>query len=426
MHTILRFACFSVLAAAPLAAGSMPSTKPEEAGLSSERLGRIRETVQRHIDAGNVTGAVTLVARKGRIAHFEAHGLADVESKRPMAKDTIFRLASMTKPVTAVAVMMLVEEGKIRLNDPVSKFVPEFKDAKVAIGRQAGPAMMAMMAPGQPPRDPEYYVVPANREVTIQDMLTHTSGLASGGIGSRMVNKLAPRQADDSLATYIPRLATVPLDFQPGSQWAYSGSAGPDVLGRIVEIVSGLTYDQFLKQRLFDPLGMKDTFFYPPDSARPRLVTLYQRTPKGLEKSPNQDGFSTKTYFSGGAGLMSTAEDYLQFAQMLTNGGELNGKRYLGPRTVELMSANHVGDMFSGKLGRPAQGMGFGFLMDVILDNVTSGMRLANGTFGWDGAFGTIFWADPKDKIVRVLMMQTQTPQLQRDFENAVMQAIID
>ena len=426
MHTILRFACFSVLAAAPLAAGSMPSARPEEVGLSSERLGRIRETVQRHIDAGNVTGAVTLVARKGRIAHFEAQGLADVESKRPMAKDTIFRLASMTKPVTAVAVMMLVEEGKIRLNDPVSKFVPEFKDAKVAIGRQAGPAMMAMTIPGQPPRDPEYYVVPANREVTIQDMLTHTSGLVSGGIGSRMVNKLAPRQADDSLAAYIPRLAPVPLDFQPGSQWAYSGTAGPDVLGRIVEIVSGLTYDQFLKQRLFDPLGMKDTFFYPPDSVRPRLVTLYQRTPKGLEKNPNQDGFSTKTYFSGGAGLMSTAEDYLQFAQMLTNGGELNGKRYLGPRTVELMSANHVGDMFNGKLGRPAQGMGFGFLMDVVLDNVTSGMRLANGAFGWDGAFGTLFWADPKDKIVRVLMMQTQTPQLQRDFENAVMQAIID
>jgi CubicO group peptidase (beta-lactamase class C family) len=426
MHTILRFACFSVLAVAPLAAGSMPSTKPEDVGLSSERLGRIRETVQRHIDAGNVTGAVTLVARKGRIAYFEAQGLADVESKRPMAKDTIFRLASMTKPVTAVAVMMLVEEGKIRLNDPVSKFVPEFKDAKVAIGRQAGPAMMAMTTPGQPPRDPDYYVVPANREVTIQDMLTHTSGLASGGIGSRLVNKLAPRQPDDNLAAYIPRLATVPLDFQPGSQWAYSATAGPDVLGRIVEIVSGLTYDQFLKQRLFDPLGMKDTFFYPADSVRPRLVTLYQRTPKGLEKNPNQDGFSTKTYFSGGAGLMSTAEDYLQFAQMLTNGGELNGKRYLGPRTVELMSANHVGDMFNGKLGRPAQGMGFGFLMDVILDNVTSGMRLANGAFGWDGAFGTLFWADPKDKIVRVLMMQTQTPQLQRDFENAVMQAIID
>jgi CubicO group peptidase (beta-lactamase class C family) len=316
MHPIVRFACFSLLAAAPLAAGSIPSARPEEVGLSSERLGRIRETVQRHIDAGNVTGAVTLVARKGRIVHFEAQGLADVESKRPMAKDTIFRLASMTKPVTAVAVMMLVEEGKIRLNDPVSKFVPEFKDAKVAIGRQTGPAMMAMTMPGQPARDPEYYVVPASREVTIQDMLTHTSGLASGGIGSRMVNKLAPRQPDDHLATYIPRLATVPLDFQPGSQWAYSGTAGPDVLGRIVEIVSGLTYDQFLKQRLFDPLGMKDTFFYPSDSARPRLITLYQRTPKGLKKSANQDGFSTKTYFSGGAGLMSTAEDYLQFAQM--------------------------------------------------------------------------------------------------------------
>ncbi len=425
MHTLQRFACFSLLAAAPLAAGTVPAAKPEEVGLSGERLVRIREAVARHIDAGNVSGAVTLVARRGRIAHFEAHGLSDIESKRPMAKDTIFRLASMTKPITAVAVLMLVEEGKIRLNDPVSRWIPELKDAKVAVARQTGRAMPAA-TPGQLPRNPEYYVIPANREVTVQDMLTHTSGLVSGGIGARLAETIAPRKPEDTLASYIPRLAAVPLDFQPGSEWAYSGLAAPDMLGRVVEIASGLTFDQFLKQRLFDPLGMKDTFFYPPEPARPRLVTLYQRTPNGLQKHPNQETLMSKTYFSGGGGLLSTAEDYLQFAQMLTNGGQLNGRRYLSPRTVELMAANHVGDMFNGKLGRPARGMGFGFLVDVILDNVASGMRLANGTFGWDGAFGTIFWADPKDQIVRILLMQTQTPQLQRDFENAVMQAIID
>jgi CubicO group peptidase (beta-lactamase class C family) len=404
--------------------GSIPSVKPEDVGLSTERLGRIHEAVQRHMDAGNISGAVTLVARRGKTAHFEAHGFADLEAKKPMAKDTIFRLASMSKPVTAVAVLMLVEEGKLRLNDPVSKFIPEFKDAKVAVAQQTRP--QPPVAPGQNAPEPQYYVVPANREITIQDMLTHTSGLVSGTLGTRLAAKLAPRGPDDTLASYIPRLAGLPLDFQPGSEWAYSGLAGPDTLGRIVEIISGMTYDQFLKQRLFDPLGMKDTFFYPSDSARPRLVTLYQRSPQGLVRAQNQETLMSKSYFSGAGGLLSTAEDYLQFAQMLCNGGELNGKRFLGPRTVVLMASNHVGDMFNGKLGRPAHGMGFGFLVQVILDNVTSGMRLANGSFGWDGAFGTQVWVDPKDKMVRIIMMQTQTPQLQRDFENAVMQAIVE
>ena len=171
---------------------------------------------------------------------------------------------------------------------------------------------------------------------------------------------------------------------------------------------------------------MKDTFFYPPDDRRPRLVTLYRKTPNGLEKDPNQDGFSSKTYFSGGGGLMSTAADYLQFAQMLLNGGEWNGKRLLGPRTVELMASNHVGDMFNGKLGRPAHGMGFGLIVQVVEDNVAAGLRVSNGSFGWDGAFGTQVWVDPKEKMVTIIMIQTQIPPVQRDFENAVMQAIID
>jgi len=395
--------------AAPLTAEDAPSGKPEDIGMSSERLRRIHEAIQRHIDTGEISGAVTLVARRGRLVHFEAHGLMDIESKRPMQKDAIFRIASMSKPITSVAVMMMLEEGKIRLNDPVSRFLPEFKNSKVAVPRG---------------NSGEFYEVPADRELTIRDLLTHTNGLMTGGTGSKAG---PPRPAPgDTLATYVPRLAAVPLDFQPGTQWAYSGLAGPDTLSRIVEIVSGQPYDEFLQTRIFQPLGMKDTFFYPPDDRRPRLATLYSKSSKGLLKAENQDGFSLKTYFSGGGGLMSTAEDYLQFAQMLLNGGELHGRRLLSPRTVDLMAANHVGDMFNGKLGRPAHGMGYGLLVGIVEDGVAAGLRVSNGSFGWDGAYGTQTWIDPREKMVTIVMIQTQVASVQRDFENAVMQAIVE
>ncbi len=397
---------------------NLPAARPEEVGLSATRLERIHEAVQRHVDAGEISGAVTLVARRGRVAHFEAHGLMDIESKRPMTKDAIFRLASMTKPITAVAVLMLVEEGKIRLTDTVSHFIPEFKEMKVAMPRES-------LTP-RPVGGADFYLVPAYREITVRDLLTHTSGLVSGGLGAKEVPRIAPKGPTDTLATYVPRLALVPLDFQPGTQWAYSGSAGPEVLGRIVEIVSGMPYDEYLRTRLVEPLGMKDTFFYPPDDRRPRLVTLYRKSPNGLQKAENQDGFSSKTYFGAGGGLMSTAEDYFQFAQMLLNGGVLNGKRFLGPRTVELMASNHVGDMFNGKLGRPAQGMGYGLLVGIVQDSVAAGLRVSNGSFGWDGAYGTQTWIDPKEKMVTIVLIQTQVVSVQRDFENAVMQAIVE
>jgi len=381
----------------------VPLGQPEAVGMSSARLARAHEAIMRHVDAGEISGAVTLVARRGRVVHFEAHGLMDIESKRPMQKDAIFRIASMSKPITGVAVMMMLEEGKLRLSDPVSKFLPEFNDAKVAT---------------------DSGTVAATRDLTIRDLLTHTNGLMTGGAGSKMG---PPRMVEgDTLASYIPRLGAVPLDFQPGSQWAYSGYAGPDTLSRIVEIVSGMPYDVFLRKRIFEPLGMKDTFFYPPDDRRPRMVTLYSKSSNGLVKAPNQDGFSLKSYFSGGGGLMSTAGDYLQFAQMLLNGGILNGKRLLSPRTVELMSSNHVGDMFNGKLGRPAHGMGYGLLVGIVEDGVAAGLRVSNGSFGWDGAYGTQTWIDPKEKMVTIVMIQTQVPPVQRDFENAVMQAIVE
>jgi CubicO group peptidase (beta-lactamase class C family) len=248
----------------PLNAGSMMSAKPEDVGLSTERLKRAAEVVQRYIDSHSVAGAVTLVARRGKLAYFEAQGLADLEANRPMAKDSIFRLASMSKPITGIAVMMLVEEGKVRLSDPVSKFIPEFKHLdKVAVakpdvsppgggrGRPGGAGLGAAEAVA-------FDVVSATREITIRDLLTHGSGLVSGGLGAATAPTRTPT---DTLATFIPKLASVPLDFQPGTLWRYSGQAGFDVLSRVVEIVSGQTFDVFLKQRIFDPLGMKDTAF---------------------------------------------------------------------------------------------------------------------------------------------------------------------
>jgi len=414
----------------PLTAGSgalMPG-KADDLGFAPDRMPRIREAVQRHVDAGDVSGAVTLVARRGKIAQFEAYGLLDLESKKPMPKDGIFRLASMSKPITAAAVMMMIEEGKVRLTDPVSRFIPEFKGAKVAMpkpgARAGGPGGPGGGQAGGRGAAPEFDVVSANRDITIRDLLTHGSGLMSGGLGSAVAPQRGP---NDTLATYIPKLGAVPLDFQPGTLWRYSGVAGFDVLSRVVEIASGQPFDQFLKQRLFDPLGMKDTGF----SARPdnqaRLATLYQRGPDGtLTKAANQVGLSSTTYFAGSGGMVTTAEDYAQFAQMLLNGGELNGRRYLGARTVQLMSTNHTGDLVNGQFGRPAAGMGFGLGVQIVEDPAMAGLRQSKGSWGWAGAYGTNVNIEPAEKMVTIIMMQTATGPLQRDFENAVFQAIVD
>lgn len=379
--------------------------------------------MKRHMDAGHIQGGVTAVAHRGKVAHFEAHGLMDIEGKRPMTRDAIFRMASSSKPVTGVAILMLVEEGKVRLSDPVYQFIPEFKGIKVAVAKGAA-AADAPPAAGQQAGTAEYDTVPANHEITIRDLLTHTSGLVSGGLSSAAARQI-PRDPNTTLADYIPKLGALPLDFQPGSAWRYSPGAGIDTLGRIVEIASGQTFDQFLQVRIFEPLGMNDTFFSLPDDRQSRLTTLYRATPSGLEKSPMQAGFSSKKYFSGAGGLMSTAGDYLRFEQMLLNGGQLNGNRLLSPRTVALMATNHVGELFEG-LAAGQKGMGFGFTVAVVLDAAKAETRRSNGAFGWGGAFGTISWTDPKEQMCAVLMLQQRDQQVQRDFENAVMQAIID
>jgi CubicO group peptidase (beta-lactamase class C family) len=421
----MRIRALFVLAALPLvvlslSAGSVPMGKPEEVGLSTERLKRVGEAVQRHMAAGNVAGVVTLVARKGRIVHFEAHGMQDLESKKPMPKDGIFRLASMSKPITGVAIMMLVEEGKVRLNDPVSRFIPEFKALnKVAVARPTSAGAGGARGAGN--TAPAFDVVTANREITVRDLLTHGSGLMSGGLG----NATAPQRTEsDTLATYIPKLASVPLDFQPGTLWRYSGLAGFDVLSRIVEVVSGQPYDQYLKQRIFDPLGMKDTGFNLTPAQAARLVTIYRTTPTGLQPA-NQT--SNTNYLSGASALMTTAEDYLQFAQMLLNGGQLNGKRILSPRTIELMTSNHTGDMVNGQFGRPARGMGFGLSMQVALDPIAADLRVSKGSYSWPGGSGVAFWVEPQEQLVSIYMIQGGSGGgLRQEFENAVRQAITE
>jgi CubicO group peptidase (beta-lactamase class C family) len=419
IHVVRRIGV--LLLAVALTAAALPADKPEAVGLSSERLQRINQMIQRYIDGRQITGAITMVSRRGKVAHFESQGLMDLEARTPMRKDAVFRIASMSKPITGVAILMLMEEGKLRLTDPVSRFVPEFKHTTVAIVRT--PARPA--ANGQPAREAEVYTVPADREITVRDLLTHTSGLESGGAGSRIGARVAPRSTASSLEKYIPTLGQVPLDFQPGTRWAYSALAGIETLGRIVEVASGLTFDQFLKQRLFDPLEMTDTTFVPSDAQLARAVTLYDDRDGKLVRGDTPAWLSTRTLFSGGGGLWSTAEDYMRFGQMLANGGAFNGKRILSPRTIDLMATNHVGELYSGT-GGTVKGLGFGLTVDVVTDSAASGRRVSNGTFAWGGAFGTYFWVDRKEQIVGVLMVQEPVNSLRGDFQNAVMQAIIE
>jgi CubicO group peptidase (beta-lactamase class C family) len=414
------FLILLALAALPLAGELVPTTKPEEVGLSSERLTRINEMMTRHLAAGDFAGGVTLVARKGKIAHLEAHGVMDLESKLPMPKNAVFRIASMTKPVTGVAIMMMMEEGKLRISDPVSKFIPEFKEMKVAVASPAQGPPPPPPAAGQGPAAPRFYTVPAERQITIRDLLTHTSGLASGPMGNSDVRKIA-RKPTETLADYIPRLALTALEFQPGSRWMYSAQAGMDTLGRIVEITSGQSFDQFLRQRVFDPLGMKEISFYPTETLEPRMPAVYQAGAKGLQKNQNPNSMSSKIYFMGSGGLITTAEEYAKFGQMLLNGGELNGKRLLSPRTVEYMSAVHIPDTLPG---RPV-GEGYGLSVRVVNHAVAGGSRVSDGSFGWSGVYGTHFWVDPKQEIVAIMMTQTSVAAMRPEFENLVMSAIV-
>jgi CubicO group peptidase (beta-lactamase class C family) len=413
------------LVAAPAFVIHAETATPQSVGLSSERLQRVHALVERTIANGEIAGAVTLVARNGQVAYLEAQGVMDLQSKRPMQPDSMFRIASMSKPVAAVAILILAEEGKVRLNDPVSRFIPAYANLEVGIAKPArpgpggAPAAATGGGPGGPP--PEFYRAPATREITVLDLLTHTSGLMSGPIGNSGGNAAFIKRHDLGLR-WVEELAASPLEFQPGARWAYSAVAGFDALARIVEIASGQEYNEFLVQRLFGPLGMRDVTFWPSTEQRSRLASVYQRRDGALVASDNPDSMSGQKYHGGGGGIMTTAETYAQFAMMLANGGELNGVRILSPRSVELMGSAFIPSTLQG---RPA-GEGFGLGVRVVTDAPARGTWLSEGSFGWSGAYGTHFWADPKENLVGIVLAQTSSRVFLSDFENAVMQAVVD
>ncbi len=397
------------------------SVSPGRVGLSESRLGRIDTAMQRYIDRGEVAGTVTLVARKGRIAHIAAHGLRDAESQAPMTTDTIFRIASMTKPITSVALMMLYEEGHFLLSDPVSKFLPEFESAKVAVpsGAEyvAGP----------------YYTVPAARPVAIRHILTHTAGLPNGyrGLTRSELAEISPRQSEnETIGDFVTRLATLPLNFHPGEQWEYSRAT--DVVGRVVEVISGVSLDTFFRERIFKPLGMDDTHFYLPEEKLDRFAAQYTPDENGritLADAPTAESRFVKephTYFMGAGGLVSTARDYFRFHQMMLNGGELDGVRILGRKTVELMTKNHTGDLPIWLVG---DGYGFGLGYSVLLDGGAAGVPMSEGTYSWGGAFCTYFWVDPEEELIGILMTQVRPYahlNIRQEFAVLANQAIVD
>ena len=392
--------------------GTGAATNPEAVGLSRERLERIDAMIERRIAAGDLTGAVAIVARRGEVAHITIQGVTDVETHRPMRSDTLFRIASMTKPVVGVGILMMVEENKLRLSDPISRYIPEFKNLRVAVARPEG----GSGAPG-------FDTVAPQREVTIKDLLTHVSGLGSGPMSSGTIDAVARREGE-TLADYIPRFGGTVLEFEPGTRWAYSPGPGFETLGRVLEIVSGQPLDEFLEQRIFAPLGMRDIMFWPSDAELPRVATVYRREESGLVKQtlPN-DTLSRNVYFRGSGGLVSTAESYVPFGMMLANGGELGDVRLLSRKSVEMLGAVHVPDTLPG---RPP-GEGFGLSVRVVTDHAARGTLLSDGTYGWSGAQGTHFFVDPQEQLVGVLMIQTpNVREIRRDFENLVAQSIID
>jgi CubicO group peptidase (beta-lactamase class C family) len=390
-----------------VAVRGLPPARPETVGCSAAGLGRINAVMADFIARNQITGGVTAVARRNRLVHFQAHGALDHAAKTPMRPDAIFVMMSSTKPVTGVALLQQLERGRLKLDDPITRYVPELTGFRVA-------------KPGvpRPPRGQTYtadQLEPQQAEITLRHLANHTSGLNSG----------VQRQPGDTLATYIPRLKDTVLEFQPGSRWGYSGASGGDVLARVIELTSGQSYDRYLKQHIFDPVGMVDTTHNLTPEQETRFVRRYVQqngawvAPQGGNAPPRRTG-----YFAGAYGLMSTAHDYLLFESMLLNKGTIHGRRVLQPESVELMRTNMVGDMYRGTTGG-TKGTGFGVMVRVVLDSPNSGSFRSNGAFGWGGAYGTVSWTDPADELVAVLMIQQPVFPLQYEFERAVRQAIV-
>lgn len=403
----------------------LPTARPEDVGMSSERLARIRPAMQRYVDKGLVPGVVTLVARKGRIVHLDTIGYRDVETKAPMTTDTIFRIASMTKPMASVALMMLYEEGHFLLSDPIAKFLPEFSKMNVAVGPASTDDKSGL----------RYKLVPAVRPITIKHVLTHTAGFPNSyrGITREEYGSVYPRKTpNDTVADAVKRLAAMPLNFQPGENWEYGPAT--DVVGRLVEVISGVSLDEFLRKRVFEPLRMPDTHFYLPMSKVGRLAANYQPDDNNgkrikLVESPNAESRWVKqphVYFSGAGGLVSTVADYVRFSQMMLNGGELDGVRILGRKTVELMTTNHIGDL---PIWLTGPGFGFGLGYSVVKDIGVTGQAGSSGMYGWGGAFCTFFQTDPREEMISIVMTQVRPYDhinIRQEFIALANQAIVD
>jgi CubicO group peptidase (beta-lactamase class C family) len=379
---------------------------PESVGLTSEGLRRVdQHLLSRYIEPGKIAGALTLVARRGEVAWLSPLGVMDRERKKPMRLDTIFRIYSMTKPVTSVAMMMLHERGAFALADPVHRYIPEWANLRVyRYGRY-----------------PNFVTEPAARPMTIRDLLTHTSGL-SYQIMERSPVDEAYRQVGigapaGTLRDLVLRLAELPLEFSPGTRWGYSSAT--DVLGHLVEVLSGQPFDEYLRTQIFEPLGMIDTSFIVPADKIARLAANYTRLPGSTEATLMDDPMDSpytrpKTWFSGGGGLVSTAADYFRFAEMMRRGGELDGKRILGPRTIAYMTMNHLPDgrdlaalATSGSFSETRyEGVGFGLGMYVVVDPVRAQVPSSPGEYGWGGLASTAFWVDPADDLVVVFLTQ--------------------
>jgi CubicO group peptidase (beta-lactamase class C family) len=393
--------------------GILPmASKPEEVGLSSTQLKRLEEVTQKHIDEGLVPGAVMLVARRGKIAWMSVLGKRDVAAADAMKYDSIFRIYSMTKPIVSVAVMQLVEEGKLQVSDPVSKYLPEIGKMKVGVEKTVdGKPVLQLSDPDRP--------------MTVQDLLRHTSGLVYGSRGTTLVNqayidaKIGDRA--DTNAQFVSKLSALPLKFQPGARWEYGVSV--DVQGRLVEVIDGKTLGEALSARVFKPLGMVDSAFQVPADKVARAAQPGPR-PNGEPMTPRFAVNDGAKYESGGGGMVSTMEDYLRFTTMLANKGELSGKRLLGKQTVSFMTADHVGD----RPGRPP-GLGFGLGFEVRTTTGEAALPGSVGEYGWAGNAGTLFWIDPKEQLIAIYMVQVSDPDrvaLRNQFRTMVQSAIIE
>ncbi|MGZ5424778.1 MAG: serine hydrolase domain-containing protein [Candidatus Aminicenantales bacterium] len=417
----LRFfiSAFIAVLSLPMFAADLPKVRPEVVGLSTERLGRIGEVMQKYVDEGRLGGVVTLVARDGKVAYLQSFGKLDPTTGAVMPTDGIFRIASQTKAVTSVAVMILFEEGKLLLGDPISKYIPEFKATTVAV-------------PEASKKGPGYKIVPAKRPITIRDLLTHSAGISYGDGPAKDLYKAAGLQgwflADrtEPVGFYMKKLASLPFDAQPGEKWVYGYNA--DILGYLVEVVSGMSLADFVKTRITGPLSMADTSFFLPEEKAGRLSAVYGIGKSGkaeIVADPKELAYvkGRRICYAGGAGLLSTAEDYARFLLMLQSGGEWAGVHILSPKSVELMTADHVGNLY----GNAGQGFGLGFWVTKELGH--NGDPGSVGAFGWGGAYHTTYWVDPAEKLVAVFMTQLMPAtgsDAQAKFKTLVYQSIIE